>query len=104
MVVPCTSCCSGLMDAWKDNSNCSDEVFKSIVNLRHLNETRLNHVSSTCGFSYISLDDYLEESLVEARVSADQAKTDNAKADKAKVVAFVVVVMIVIVLILFCVC
>ncbi|GKB95571.1 hypothetical protein Tco_0981708 [Tanacetum coccineum] len=95
MAEPGTSCCLGLMDAWKDNSDCSDQVFNSIVNLRHVNETRLTHVSSTCGFSDISLDDYLE-----ARVSADQAKTDKDMEDQAyKDVPFVVVVVIVIALI-----
>ncbi|GJR36446.1 hypothetical protein Tco_1212130 [Tanacetum coccineum] len=103
MAEPGTSCCLGLMDAWKDDSNCSDQVLKSIVNLRHVNETRLTHVSSTCGFSDISLDDFLEESHVEARVSADQAKTDKAKEDEAyKDVPFVVVVVIVIALIWVC--
>ncbi|GJR61716.1 non-specific lipid-transfer protein-like protein isoform X2 [Tanacetum coccineum] len=100
MAEPGTSCCLGLMDAWKDNSDCSDQVFKSIVNLRHVNATRLTHVSSTCGFSDISLDDYLEESLVVARVSADQAKTDKDMEDEAykdvpyKVVVVSVVVMV----------
>ncbi|GKF07911.1 hypothetical protein Tco_0042135, partial [Tanacetum coccineum] len=72
MAEPGTSCCLGLMDAWKDDSNCSDQVLK-------------------------------KESLVEARVSADQAKTDKAKEDEAyKDVPFVVVVVIVIALIWVC--
>lgn len=102
MAEPGTSCCSGVMDVWKVDSKCAGEVLKSVVNLRNMNETRVTHVSSTCGFMDISLDKYLgkfpisfstnwnfeldyclitlklflyaEASLLEARFSADKAK------------------------------
>nr|GEU91912.1 hypothetical protein [Tanacetum cinerariifolium] len=68
MSEPGASCCSGVMDVWKVDHNCSSEVLKSLVKLKDMNETRVTHVSSTCGFMDISLDKYLEASLLEGKL------------------------------------
>ncbi|GJT42137.1 hypothetical protein Tco_0942002 [Tanacetum coccineum] len=97
------------MDAWKDNSNCSDQVLKSIFNLRHVNETRelLMFLLLAVFQIFLQTTSILEARADQAKADQaepDQAEVDKAKADNAKGVAVVVVVMIVIALILFCVC
>ncbi|GJZ67497.1 hypothetical protein Tco_0630737 [Tanacetum coccineum] len=98
------------MDAWKDNSNCSDQVLKSIFNLRHVNETRelLMFLLLAVFQIFLQTTSILEARADQAKADQaepDQAEVDKAKADNAKVDCRCSCCgRIVIALILFCVC
>ncbi|GJV44892.1 hypothetical protein Tco_1429428 [Tanacetum coccineum] len=72
MAEPVSSCCSGFTDIGKVDSSCVNDVKQSILELRNdMNETRVTHVSSVCGFTDISLDMHLENSRLKEKSPAD---------------------------------